>query len=323
MPFIGNTPDVNFTSFAKQDLTGVTGSPAKRGFTLSHAVANANEIEVFVNNVRQEPTEAYGVNGTGLTMTGDVETSDDFYIIYLGKAIQTTVPPDGSVSTAKIADDAVNLTSKVTGVLPVANGGTGSTSYNATGLVRLGHQNISANTTQVLFDNIITSDYGQIFATGDVATTAGTNCHMHIHYRSGGASGSDISSNMAHYQGDWANRAASGDFQGNVLSGSNAYLKIATASTIYGGANIGFEASWRSLHSGVTAGTTNVSSREIRVGNFAWSFHATNASDAHGGNGWFRADSHPSTHTVTGLRFVLSSGNMQDGSISVYGYKIT
>ena len=139
MPFIGNTPDVNFTSFAKQDLTGVTGSPtAKRDFTLSHAVANANEIEVFVNNVRQEP-EAYTASGTGLTMTGDVETSDDFYIIFLGKAIQTTVPPDGSVSTAKIADSAVstakiassavNLTSKVTGVLPVANGGTGSSSF--------------------------------------------------------------------------------------------------------------------------------------------------------------------------------------------------
>ena len=81
MPFIGNTPDVNFTSFAKQDLTGVTGSPAKRGYTLTHAVDNANEIEVFVNNVRQEPTDAYTVNGTGLTMTGDVETTDDFYII--------------------------------------------------------------------------------------------------------------------------------------------------------------------------------------------------------------------------------------------------
>tara|TARA_R110000803_G_C11974145_1_gene319983 strand:- start:108 stop:920 length:813 start_codon:yes stop_codon:yes gene_type:complete len=128
MPFIGNTPDVNFTSFAKQDLTGVTGSPVKRGFTLTHAVANANEIEVFVNNVRQEPTEAYTVNGTGLTMTGDVETTDDFYIIYLGKALQTTVPPDGSVSTAKIASSAVDLTSKVTGVLPVANGGSGLSS---------------------------------------------------------------------------------------------------------------------------------------------------------------------------------------------------
>lgn len=138
MAYIGNEPSVNFTSFAKQDLTGVTGSPAKRGFTLTYAVANANEIEVFVNNVRQEPTEAYTVSGTALTMTGDVETTDDFYIIYLGKALQTTVPPDASVSTAKIADSAVtnakinnstiDLTSKVTGVLPVANGGTGISS---------------------------------------------------------------------------------------------------------------------------------------------------------------------------------------------------
>jgi sRNA-binding regulator protein Hfq len=102
MGYVGNEPSVNFTSFAKQDLTGVTGSPAKRGYTLSHAVANANEIEVFVNNVRQEPTEAYTVSGNGLTMTGDVETSDDFYIIFLGKAIQTTVPPDGSVTSAKL-----------------------------------------------------------------------------------------------------------------------------------------------------------------------------------------------------------------------------
>jgi len=163
MPFIGNTPDVNFTSFAKQDLTGVTGSPAKRGYTLSHAVANANEIEVFVNNVRQEPTEAYTVNGTGLTMTGDVETSDDFYIIFLGKAIQTTVPPDGSVSTAKIADgsvsaakiasSAVNLTSKVTGVLPVANGGTGSSSFTASTMTLETAQTANGN------DEI---DYGSI-----------------------------------------------------------------------------------------------------------------------------------------------------------------
>lgn len=105
MGYVGNEPSVNFTSFAKQDLTGVTGSPVKRGFTLTYAVANANEIEVFVNNVRQEPTEAYTVSGTALTMTGDVETTDDFYVIYLGKALQTTTPPDGSVSTAKLANN--------------------------------------------------------------------------------------------------------------------------------------------------------------------------------------------------------------------------
>ena len=124
MPFIGNTPDVNFTSFAKQTITGNGGT----SYTLSHAVANENEVEIFVNNVRQEggSGKAYTVSGTALTMTGNVANTDSFYVIFLGKALQTTVPPDGSVSTAKIADDAVNLTSKVTGILPTANGGTGS-----------------------------------------------------------------------------------------------------------------------------------------------------------------------------------------------------
>ena len=133
MPFIGNTPDVNFTSFAKQTITGNGGT----SYTLSHAVANENEVEIFVNNVRQEggSGKAYTVNGTALAMTGAVANTDSFYVIFLGKALQTTVPPDGSVSTAKIADDAVNLTSKVTGVLPVANGGTGATSYVETNSV--------------------------------------------------------------------------------------------------------------------------------------------------------------------------------------------
>jgi hypothetical protein len=103
MGYVGNEPSVNFTSFAKQDITGDGGA----SYTLTHAVANANEIEVFVNNVRQEPTSAYSVSGTTLTMTGNVASTDDFYVIYLGKALQTTVPPDGSVTTAKIVDDAV------------------------------------------------------------------------------------------------------------------------------------------------------------------------------------------------------------------------
>ena len=161
MGYVGNEPSVNFTSFAKQDLTGVTGSPVKRGFTLTYAVANANEIEVFVNNVRQEPTEAYTVSGTALTMTGDVETTDDFYIIYLGKALQTTTPPDGSVSTAKIADSAVDLTSKVTGTLPVANGGTGLSSGFVNGITGLDQFRLTADTTNG-FNGDITSNIERV-----------------------------------------------------------------------------------------------------------------------------------------------------------------
>ena len=103
MGYVGNQTTTAFTSMDKQDITG-NGGP---NYTLSHAVANANEIEVFVNNVRQEPTVAYSASGTTLTMTGNVASSDDFYVVYQGKAVGTIVPPDGSVSTAKIADDAV------------------------------------------------------------------------------------------------------------------------------------------------------------------------------------------------------------------------
>lgn len=95
MAYLGSGPAVSYTPSEKQDLTGVTGSPVKRGFTLDYEVGNEQEIEVFVNNVRQEPSEAYTVsNGTTLTMTGDVETTDDFYIVYQGKAIGTVTHPD-------------------------------------------------------------------------------------------------------------------------------------------------------------------------------------------------------------------------------------
>lgn len=126
MPYIGNQSTNSYSSMVKQDLTGASGASV----TLSHPVANANEVELYINNVRQEPTTSYTTNGTTLNFVGyTVAASDDIYVIFSGKALQTIVPPDGSVSTAKIADSAVDLTSKVTGVLPLANGGTGATSF--------------------------------------------------------------------------------------------------------------------------------------------------------------------------------------------------
>ena len=105
MPYIGNRADTAFTSLLKQDLTGASGT----SLTLTHAVANANDIALYINNVRQEPTEAYSVSGTTVTLTGSVVSTDDIYVIYLARAVQTTVPPDGSVGTAKLANSAVTL----------------------------------------------------------------------------------------------------------------------------------------------------------------------------------------------------------------------
>lgn len=96
MPYLGNTPASRFTSMDKQTITGDGGTD----YTLDHAVGSEQEIEVFVNNVRQEPSVAYTVAGTALTMTGNVASTDDFYVVFQGKAQQSVTHPSNSALAA-------------------------------------------------------------------------------------------------------------------------------------------------------------------------------------------------------------------------------
>jgi len=110
MPYLGNAPSATFQSVAYQDLTGGTGT----SFTLSHAVSSAQEIEVFVNNVRQEPTVAYTVAGTTLTMTGTIAATDDFYVVFQGKAVGSVSHPTTSPLAATTGNFTGNVTSSGT-----------------------------------------------------------------------------------------------------------------------------------------------------------------------------------------------------------------
>ena len=70
MPFIGTTPTQGFvSSFPKQSFTP-NGSTTV--FTLTNPVATANDLEVFVGNVRQEPTTAYANVTTAKLASGTV-----------------------------------------------------------------------------------------------------------------------------------------------------------------------------------------------------------------------------------------------------------
>ena len=99
MPFIGNQPALSYTSFAKQDFT----TSATTSYTLDHPVTNENEIALFINFVRQEPTTAYTATGTSLTLTSATSASDDMYCVFLGKAVQTVNPPSGSVGLSQLS----------------------------------------------------------------------------------------------------------------------------------------------------------------------------------------------------------------------------
>jgi hypothetical protein len=104
MPYLGSTPNASFSSRTKQDFTANGTTTA---FTLSSAVASANDIEVFVGNVRQEPTDAYTVSGATLTMSAAPTNGINFYVIFKGVEENSVVPADGTISSGKIANNAV------------------------------------------------------------------------------------------------------------------------------------------------------------------------------------------------------------------------
>jgi len=105
MGYIGNTPAEKYVSLAVQHFS----TTATASYTLSNSVTNENGISLFINNVRQEPGSgyAYTAAGTALTLSVATAASDTMYCVYLGKAIGTITPPDGSVNSAKIVDGSV------------------------------------------------------------------------------------------------------------------------------------------------------------------------------------------------------------------------
>ena len=95
MPFLGKTPAQGFVNSVTKD--DFTPNGTTTAFTLSKSPATVNEIEVYVGNVRQEPTDAYSVSGTTLTMTEAPATGTNFYVMHIGGTTQSsTVPPGGS-----------------------------------------------------------------------------------------------------------------------------------------------------------------------------------------------------------------------------------
>ena len=113
MPYIGPNPAESFTSFATQEFS----TSSTTSYTLDHAVANENEIALFINNVRQQPGsgKAYTATGTALTLSAATASTDTMYCVFLGRALQTVNPATNSISTAMISDNAITAAKLASG----------------------------------------------------------------------------------------------------------------------------------------------------------------------------------------------------------------
>ena len=96
MAYLGNTPTTqNFVSGT--DYFNGTGS--QTAFTLSRNVGSINDIQVTVNNVVQQPNDAYTISGTTLTMTSAPSSgTNNVYVRYLSTTTQAITPSQNTVS---------------------------------------------------------------------------------------------------------------------------------------------------------------------------------------------------------------------------------
>lgn len=191
MPYLGNAPSATFQSVAYQDLTGGTGT----SFTLSHAVSSAQELEVFVNNVRQEPTVAYTVAGTTLTMTGTIAATDDFYVVFQGKAVgsvshPTTSPLAATTGTFSGAVTATSFTGDGSALTGVGGGAGSIAQVKFTQLTTDSTLSLSAKTDTVVTGftvNITPTSTSSIIKCeamwmGEMLDTPNTYSHMFFFY---------------------------------------------------------------------------------------------------------------------------------------------
>ena len=109
MSYIGKQPVVG--NFQKCDAISVVNGQAAYTLNVGGAAVtpeNANHMLVSLNGVLQAPGDSFTVSGSTLTFASNLATGDviDFVII-LGDVLDLGTPSDNSVSTAKLVANAV------------------------------------------------------------------------------------------------------------------------------------------------------------------------------------------------------------------------
>ena len=169
MAYIGNRPADKYQTLQKQSFS----TSATDTYTLSYAVTNPQDLALFINNVRQNPNDAYTVSGTTLTLSSAITGSDTMYAVFLGRAVETVAPAIGSVTNSMLANSSITLNGSAVSLGGSATvGGTNTPAFTA---ILDANQTMAPNTTTKLTFTTELLDTDDAFADSKFTVPSGKN----------------------------------------------------------------------------------------------------------------------------------------------------
>tara|TARA_R100001443_G_scaffold607_1_gene2447 strand:+ start:1518 stop:2534 length:1017 start_codon:yes stop_codon:yes gene_type:complete len=336
MAYIGKQPVVG--NFQILDAISVVNGQA--AYTMQVASTNvspesANHMLVSLNGVLQKPGSSFTVSGATITFASNLVTNDVIdFIILLGDALNLGTPSDATVTTAKLAADAVteakiaddavesehlnnNIISGQTALgatpadtdeLLVSDAGTLKRvdfSYLKGGGMWefVTSTNVTSATAAVEFVDNLSTDFIDFCVVIENAHPATDEARMYLRVYTGGGTGTLHDGGVYHYAEIMRDDSTVTDHNTSAdhMRVSNQIGSAATESMC--SEVVIFNPHSTTYHKLIKAHTAIQGSDTGRTGIDNW------------------AGKYAATTAITGLRFFMQSGNIEAGRFSLYGRK--
>ena len=319
MAYVGTPLD---TTNAFQSLAGkrFSGDASTTDFTLDSSPNSTLDIEVFVDNVRQDPNSAYTVSGTTLAFTAAPPTgTNNIYVVHQAKSVGTIDVPSAGVQSGSLSSAFLTGQTDIGGAIADADlflvdDGAGGT-FRKTAASRIKtyvnyltkvHTITASDDATVAFNSTyLTSTYKRYTLEMFDIQSASDNVYLELHFSTDNGS-AYLTSSVDRINIGTTTDEGNDAIKSRNTTGNN-FLQMG------GGTNFG-------------TGTGEVGAFTMQLVNFSDTAHykllyytgAKVNSDGKGGIEFGSGAVH-TTSAINNIKFQFSSGNITAGTFVLYG----